>query len=223
LFKILATAVKLPETEPTKFNPETLLQMSGPRPVTGMDRPTKETHSAIRFWDEIDFLEWAESPAFQVENRGKLPYLEQENGDPIPEETVRAMRKVLRGAWSELVQRKLAPLTWGKLATTGRDLVHGLMEAAFPFLRFANNGWKVERMATKTYSSWHGRHVDDNGNWKNKKSQQDSGDEDDIDEDDTGDSEDSKLKMKKRKRKHVKHAKSEVPYKRFKGKYKLIF
>lgn len=197
--------------------------MSGPRPVTGMDRPTKETHSAIRFWDEIDFLEWAESPAFQVKNQGKLPYLEQENGDLIPEETVRAMRKVLRGAWSELVQRKLAPLTWGKLATTGRDLVHGLMEAAFPFLQFANNGWKVERMATKTYSSWHGRHVDDNGNWKNKKSQQDSGDEDDIDEDDTGDSEDSKLKMKKRKRKHVKHAKSEVPYKRFKGKYKLIF
>ncbi|KIK73627.1 hypothetical protein PAXRUDRAFT_37069 [Paxillus rubicundulus Ve08.2h10] len=216
LFKILATAVKLPETEPTKFNPETLLQMSSPRPVTSMDRLSKETHSAIRFWDEINFLEWAESPAFQVENQGKLPYLEQENGNPIPEETVCAMRKVLRGAWSELVQRKLAPLTWGKFSTTGWDLVHGLMEAAFPFLWFTNNGWKVKQMATKTYSSLHGRHVDDNGNWKSKKSQQDLGDEDDVDEDDTGDPEDSKLKMKKCKRKH---AKSEAPYKRFKASH----
>ncbi|KIK90678.1 hypothetical protein PAXRUDRAFT_35223 [Paxillus rubicundulus Ve08.2h10] len=168
-----------------------------------------KAHSAIHFWDEIDFLEWAESPAFQVENQGKLPYLEQENGDPIPEETVHAMWKVLQGAWLELVQRKLAPLTWGKLSTTGWDLVHGLMEAAFPFLWFANNGWK-------TYSSWHGRHIDDNGNWKSKKSQQDLGDEDNVDEDDDGDPEDSKLKMKKCEHKHTK---SEGPYKRFKASH----
>ncbi|KIK80938.1 hypothetical protein PAXRUDRAFT_28021 [Paxillus rubicundulus Ve08.2h10] len=150
-------AVKLPETEPTRFNTETLLQMSGQRPVTGMDQPSKETHSAICFWDKIDFLEWAESPAFQ------------ENGDPIPEET------------------------------------------------FANNGWKVKQMVMKTYSSWYGRHIDDNGNWNSKKSQQDSGDEDDVDVDNTGDSEDCKLKMKKCKRKHTKHAKSKAPYKKFKA------
>jgi hypothetical protein len=38
----------------------------------------------------------------QVADRGKLPFLEGDNGAPIPSSIVNAIHTTLRGAWSDL-------------------------------------------------------------------------------------------------------------------------
>ncbi|KAG2110474.1 hypothetical protein BD769DRAFT_1674633 [Suillus cothurnatus] len=59
-----------------------------------------------------DFAAWLDSPDGRRANRGKVPYLEDENGDPLTDTLIKAIRKLLRGAWAELIRRKLAPKTW---------------------------------------------------------------------------------------------------------------
>ncbi|OAX32416.1 hypothetical protein K503DRAFT_658377, partial [Rhizopogon vinicolor AM-OR11-026] len=74
----------------------------------------------------------------------KLPFLEDENGAPIPDSIIDAIRKTLRGAWSELLKRNLAPTSWGKLTASGIQLMNSVMESAHPIFRLANNGWKLD-------------------------------------------------------------------------------
>ncbi|KAG2748098.1 hypothetical protein P692DRAFT_20819333 [Suillus brevipes Sb2] len=44
-----------------------------------------------------------------------IPYLEDENGNPVPKKTVTAIRKLLHGGWSEHLNQQLAPQSWGRL------------------------------------------------------------------------------------------------------------
>ncbi|KAG1818007.1 uncharacterized protein BJ212DRAFT_1348239, partial [Suillus subaureus] len=118
------------------------------------NRPTRVIHPKIRFWTNDDFLGWLDSPDGRRADRGKVPYLEDENGDPLTDPIVKSIRKLLRGAWAELVRRKLAPKTWGKAAATARQIVHTLMENSHPLFKFADDGWKLDYLMSTSYSAW---------------------------------------------------------------------
>lgn len=180
------------------------------------NRPTPQTHPKIRFWNQIDYIEWLDTSMGRLSHRGKLGYLEDENGGPIAATMVKGIRKALRAGWCELTNRKLAPKTWGVLSASGRKLIHTLMEDAYPLLKFADNGWKLEYLASTSYSAWRRTYLTDDGNWKSKN--HDNEDEDESDDGNAGDSQTSRLKGKKRKKANF-SIKSEVPQKKMKGEF----
>jgi hypothetical protein len=177
-------------------------------------RPTPQTHPKIKFWDQDAFLDWVERASAQGQHRGKVPYLEGENGEQVAPATIKAIRKTLRGGWSELVNRQLAPKSWGKLTTTGHEFIHSLMEKAYPLFTLAHNGWKLDYLCRSSYSAWRRNHLDDDGNWKSRK---------DVNHDDSDDDSDGadSLDVKSKKRKKAKCSKFEVPKKKLKCAFLL--
>ncbi|KAG1766968.1 hypothetical protein EDD22DRAFT_950294 [Suillus occidentalis] len=109
MFQQLASGIRLPQTD----SGLELDSITPPfQPIT--KRPTRLTHPCVQFWTNEDFTAWLDSPDGLRANRGKVPYLEDENGDPLTDTIIKSIRKLLRGAWAELIRRKLAPKTWGK-------------------------------------------------------------------------------------------------------------
>ncbi|KAG1775749.1 hypothetical protein EV702DRAFT_1233960 [Suillus placidus] len=86
-------------------------------------RPTCQLYPGISFWTQDDFMEWLETASSRTADCGKLPYLEDADGAPVPETTIKAIRKLLWGGWSELLSRKMALQSWGKVSASGRQLI----------------------------------------------------------------------------------------------------
>ncbi|KAG1838384.1 hypothetical protein DFJ58DRAFT_846096 [Suillus subalutaceus] len=141
------------------------------------------THPNVRFWEQADFQKWCDTPAGQGHHSShtNLVYLEDENGRTVSSRTIKAIRRVLRGGWSELVTRKIAPHSWGKLSASGRQLIHNFMENEFPLFKLANNGWKLDHLATTTYPAWRRNNLDTNCDWKSGGNIKKEDDNDDID------------------------------------------
>jgi hypothetical protein len=90
------------------------------------------------------------------------------------------------------------------------------MEDAYYLLNFANDGWKLEYLASTSYSAWRRTYLTDNGNWKSKNHGND--DEDESDNGNTGNL--HTLSSNSKKRKKVKFSiKSKVPQKKMKGEF----
>ncbi|KAG1780967.1 hypothetical protein EV702DRAFT_1042653 [Suillus placidus] len=157
-------------------------------------RPTRQLYPGISFWTQDNYMEWLETASSRTADRGKLPYLEDADGAPVPETTIKAISKLLRGGWSELLSRKMAPQSWGKVSASGRQLVHSLMEGTFPLFKFADNGWKLDYLATSSYPSWRRNNLDSDNNHKSRDSIKKEEEEanDDNDDDDTTDEQTSK-------------------------------
>ncbi|KAG1905033.1 uncharacterized protein F5891DRAFT_1183702 [Suillus fuscotomentosus] len=179
------------------------------------NHPTPQTHPKIHFWTQIDYIEWLDTSMGRLSDRGKLGYLEDENGGPIATTMVKGIRKALRAGWCELTNRKLAPKTWGVLSASGRKLIHTLMEDAYPLLKFADGGWKLEYLASTSYSAWHRTYLTDYRNWKSRNHGNEDDDDDESDNGNTGNSRSSNSNGKKRKKAKF-SIKSEVPQKKMK-------
>ncbi|KIK35847.1 hypothetical protein CY34DRAFT_95390, partial [Suillus luteus UH-Slu-Lm8-n1] len=128
--------------------------------------PNRETHQNIKFWTKADFLKWLDSARGDGHNRGKLLFLVDEHGEPIPELIIKAIRKALRAAWTELAIRGLAPLSWGRVTASAAELTNMIMEKAFPLFRLADNGWKLDYLATASYTSWRRNNLNESGNYR---------------------------------------------------------
>ncbi|KAF8835520.1 hypothetical protein BDN67DRAFT_984566 [Paxillus ammoniavirescens] len=131
-------------------------------PLLAQACPTPNTHPNIRFWNKSDYLCWTETPAASAGARGKLPYLEDADGNPIDNDT------------------GMAPETWGQASSAAVKYVEKLMEDTHPLFTFVNNGWKLNHLAVNTYSGWSRRHLDGNRNLK-KRGTSDADDEDEAD------------------------------------------
>ncbi|KAI5992513.1 hypothetical protein EDD15DRAFT_2197084 [Pisolithus albus] len=185
-FQCLAGAVGLRDMDPYHVNSTTFPQaFASPNSKVGLALPTPTDYPSIRFWDREDWDKYLESPEGQTSRRGTMGYLEDKDGNPPSCKTAKAIRKVLQGGWVELVDLKLAPLSWGRLSARGRRFIHGLMESAYPDFKFANNGWKLDYLASTTYPAWRKASLDDNGKWKQKKGKGPKMEDDDEDDDDS--------------------------------------
>ncbi|KAG2061640.1 hypothetical protein BDR06DRAFT_1042131 [Suillus hirtellus] len=139
-FQLLAGTVQLHDADPFKFN-TTFISPSQE------DWPNSEMHTNIKFWNKSEYLTWLDSHKAQLGNHGKLPYLEQEDGNPVQDDKIDVICKTLQGAFSELNNWGLAPMHWGNLTALGTDLMNSIMEKTHPIFRLANNGWKLHYLA----------------------------------------------------------------------------
>ncbi|KAG1743384.1 hypothetical protein EDB19DRAFT_1827296 [Suillus lakei] len=182
MFECLAGAVQLSKSDPFQLNDSNVI---GPT-SHGSSRPTHQQYPKIRFWSQDNFIEWLDTASSQTTDCGKIPYLEDENGDPVPEKTVKAIRKLLLG--------------WMATASA-RQLIHTLVENAYPLFKFADDGWKLDYLATTSYPSWR-RNNFDGDNRKSRdsiKKEDDDADNDDNDDNDDNTSSNEQT-GKKRKR-----------------------
>ncbi|KAG1768398.1 hypothetical protein EDD22DRAFT_949601 [Suillus occidentalis] len=175
-------------------------------------RPTRQLYPRISFWTQDDYMEWLETASSRTADRGKLPYLEDVDGAPVPETTIKAIRKLLRGGWCELLSRKMAPQSWGKVSASGRQLVHSLMEGTFPLFKFADNGWKLDYLATSSYPSWRRNNLDSDNNCKSRDGIKKEEEANDDNNNNTNDEQTSK----KRRRPTMSPVESKVPSKKTK-------
>ncbi|KAG2366402.1 hypothetical protein BDR07DRAFT_1606947 [Suillus spraguei] len=113
-----------------------------------------------------DYDKYIENAESGTGTRGKAPWLELEDGRPVTIEQLKAIRKVLRAAWAELVVQKLAPPTWSRICATGKKLVFDIMVKQFPLFLFDHCGWKLELLCITDYSSWRKNNLGTDRNWK---------------------------------------------------------
>ncbi|OAX31796.1 hypothetical protein K503DRAFT_787613 [Rhizopogon vinicolor AM-OR11-026] len=198
---------QLPLANPLQLN-STQLSVA----PTESNRPSATSHPNICFWEQLDFMKWLDSPGGLGSRHSKMAYIEDENGEAVSSRTIIAIRRVLRGGWSELVNCKIAPQSWGKLTASGRHLIHSFMENEFPLFKFAKNGWKLDHLATSTYPAWCRSNLDSNCNWKSSINTVKLEEEEDAD-DDAESNGDGNGSTKRNKRKYLpvtKTVKSEV-------------
>ncbi|KAI6155005.1 hypothetical protein BKA82DRAFT_22332 [Pisolithus tinctorius] len=167
-FHSLISVLKLPDdTDPLTFS---LADVITQGPPTLDERTLKEKHPAVRFWTKVDYDAFTLSPESQGLDRGKAPWLELENGDPLTSQQLSAVRTTLRSAWAELVQRKLALPTWTKVSTSGKELIYKIMVKKHPLFALDNDGFKLEMLCVTDYPKWHKNHLTPTGEWKDASS-----------------------------------------------------
>ncbi|KAI5991951.1 hypothetical protein EDD15DRAFT_2368719 [Pisolithus albus] len=165
-FQSLISVLKLPEeTDPLSFSLTDInvgLRASESERV----RLSKKEYPGLRFRVRSDYDSFAILPEAQSMDRGKAPWLEQENGNPVTPDQLKAIRASLRRAWAELVERKLAPPTWTKISASGKALVYKIMTKEYPLLGLDEDGFKLEMLCVNDYSGWRKNHLTPSGQWK---------------------------------------------------------
>ncbi|KAG1848950.1 hypothetical protein DFJ58DRAFT_795583 [Suillus subalutaceus] len=86
----------------------------------------------VLFWTRADWDKWqTTSQGLKTEGKARTcSFLEDENGEPITEESLDTIRKTIRGLWFE-------------------TLFHSIMEEKHPLFRFAMDGWKLDLFQSK--------------------------------------------------------------------------
>ena len=82
-------------------------------------------------------------------------YMEDENGNPIPDTERDAARTRARTFWWKLHHRGLAPPKSGEIDADIAGEYVAFMEEGYPWLRYCNNHWKSMQIWRNHYSSWH--------------------------------------------------------------------
>ena len=83
----------------------------------------------------------------------------------VPDGTLKAICKTVQGCWAELVNKGMAPKTWGKANTSMKEVVFLSMYKSFPFLQLAENDWKINLLCSLNYPGWVHNNLDDKGKW----------------------------------------------------------
>ncbi|KAI6022359.1 hypothetical protein BKA83DRAFT_4493658 [Pisolithus microcarpus] len=217
-FQCLAGAVGLRDVDPCQVDGTTFPQATASlKSKVELAPPTPTNYPSIRFWDREDWDKYLESPKGQMSKRGTMGYLEDKDGNPPSHETAKAIRKLLRRGWVELVHRELVPPSWGRLSTSARQFIHGLMESTYPHFKFANNGWKLDYLASNMYPAWQKGKLDDSGRWKQKKGKGVKMEEDD----DNNEDDDSSDEIGRKRKAWAFKSEEAGPEKRFKGNHEV--
>ena len=82
-------------------------------------------------------------------------YMEDENGDPIPESERDAARAKAKAFWIKLFKNKIAPVKFGAADLDIKEEYYLLMESSFPWLRYCENRWKAEQLWRNHYPPWY--------------------------------------------------------------------
>ena len=82
-------------------------------------------------------------------------YMEDENGNEIPEEVRKATRETAKGFFNLIMEKGRAPGAWDEAAIDVKNEYIHIMESSHPFLRLCEGHWKAKKVATNSYSQWH--------------------------------------------------------------------
>ena len=168
---------------------------------------TAAMYPNLRFWTQRQYNEWTNTPEAHGNTRYKFAFIEDEQGTMVPDGTLKAIRKTVRCCWAELVDKGMAPKTWGKANTSAKEVVFLSTYKAFPFLQLAENDWKIDLLCSLDYPGWVRNNLDNKGKWvgsRHVKQEDDAA---------TGDQPASSVSRKRK----AKQFKSEPIEKKFKG------
>ncbi|KAJ7906345.1 hypothetical protein B0H13DRAFT_1463370, partial [Mycena leptocephala] len=84
----------------------------------------------------------------------KLGFLEHEDGTLFDQDEGRDTRAHARAAFSSLLLKHLAPITWSQASSLAINWYRAEMLAHCPELGLCSNNWKVDAIATEVYSQW---------------------------------------------------------------------
>jgi hypothetical protein len=152
-----------------------------PSPVTPHNEESKPTHvysrseyPNIKYWTKKEWLDAqsakkkSSKPADQPGTRGRkrisqgenvsAHYLEDEDGTPVNGMDVSKIREYARSIWIEFETRGVAPKKWSQMPRNVKDEYVSDMEKQWPILRYCDDHWKANQVASSTYSQWYGYH-----------------------------------------------------------------
>ena len=82
-------------------------------------------------------------------------YIEHEDGTPIDGNMAAQIREHARLLWKDLYHRGKAPERWTDASREVRDEYFREMEERWEVLRYCDNHWKANKLATALYSIWY--------------------------------------------------------------------
>lgn len=95
------------------------------------------------------------SPKPEKKRNGTFWYLEDANGTPLSDERITAVTLRARQIFTQLNLSQMGAAKWGDMGNISQDYYRSEMYSFFPELRLCELDWKVNRLATETYSSWY--------------------------------------------------------------------
>ena len=150
------------------------LNVSSANPL--LEQLSQVNYPKVKFWtrnswnkSDTGFAD-IETDARNVADRGlgrqaqgvnvTYTFMEDENGTLLSGFTTRAINTTAREIWQELKKRNKAPKTWLTGASTSvRNFYRVEMYRRHHQLRFCENHWKVDFIASNSYPGWYRRHV----------------------------------------------------------------
>ena len=130
---------------------------------TPLPQLAREDFPNVKYWDTDGYASRRKhgkgDSHEEVQAKGKASvlssFMEDENGDPIPESTKSAARKEAKGFFQLLLNMGRAPVKWGSASIDINNKLIYRLESGFPFIRLCDNHWKAAQIATNSYSQWY--------------------------------------------------------------------
>lgn len=119
----------------------------------------KDDYPQIKFWNDKDWRAYCREMQATSANRIIVSnYMESEDGHTVSEARAKEIREVAHALWFEIIDKGRAPIRWGEAAADVKDFYCAGMEEKCPEMRYCNNNWKAQHLATKNYSSFYNNH-----------------------------------------------------------------
>ncbi|KAF7371672.1 hypothetical protein MVEN_00023300 [Mycena venus] len=141
-----------------------------------LQEPDRTAYPNVRYWDRADFNKVNKSKKITHLNSVPAPhgnkhvaedinlmtqYIEKEDGLIVSGKKAQVIRTTQLAIYRDIMRISPSdlPKTWGTASLTVVNYHWAQMYAAYPFLHLCNSHWKVDHLATNTYSSWYTKAV----------------------------------------------------------------
>ncbi|KAG2030703.1 hypothetical protein BDR03DRAFT_1016853 [Suillus americanus] len=158
-FQMLANCVGLQNADANNFTPPP--HADGKTPHINQSLPLQPPPLSsddydTKFWDIEDWKICCNSTEGHgsIKSRGSVPFLKDEDGDPLASTAVDSIRRTMRRLFEMLASKNIAPPSWGRLSEQAYLLFHIAIGTAHPELRFCSNDWKANELAKNVYLAW---------------------------------------------------------------------
>ncbi|KAF8150810.1 hypothetical protein B0H34DRAFT_801735 [Crassisporium funariophilum] len=130
---------------------------SGPAP----DKLEQKEYPKVRFWDLPAWRVFLKQKASTTGSDTPIAnhYLEDQHGVPVSNLRGDAIQAAATSIWHGFHELGRAPGVWGLCPQELKDFFYAEMARKFNEMRYCDNNWKAQNVATSTYSGWHGKHV----------------------------------------------------------------
>jgi hypothetical protein len=104
-------------------------------------------------------------------------YLESAKGDPLTEERICVICRIIHRFWRNLVKGGLLLLKWGEIDGLALEWLKLQVYSLCPELWFCTDDWKLLYYCQGHYSSWRTKHIGNAGNVRKRDSDDEDADE----------------------------------------------
>lgn len=127
----------------------------------------KKDYPNIKYWHATSWTNVKTNKDIDVlttdlkpKKKSSFWYFEDVNGSPLDEQRCNAITKRARDIFTHLNASGAGAAKWGDMGSVSQDYYRRGMYSHFPELRLCEFDWKVNRLATETYSSWYRKRKD---------------------------------------------------------------